>query len=269
MGTRRWLPEESRRACRMTAARSSRARLACVALFLVHTASAAYTPPFHIGLSAAAELLEVNFPSSKKSVRAAYRKKAASMHPDVSQAADAASQFLRITVAYETLLQYSYLVPISPPPPPSPSPAEPAPPRADDHFARRAPRAQSSDAPYERSEAGFASRVATWREYWVVSLQAEALAAETTKLAMQQRVLESELSRLRDKLASLVADAGPARESMDAVRARQIDHCRGRYAHASSKLADVSCALRTHEARVRMMREEAARLENNAKGFAA
>ena len=259
----------------MPAARSCRARLGCVALLLVvrDAATAAYTPPFHIGLSAAAELLEVKFPSSKSTVRAAYRKKAASAHPDVSQAADAASQFLRITVAYETLLQYSYLVPISPPPPPPAStPAEAtAPPRAGGPFAGTAPRDRSAEAPRERSD-GFARRVAAWRKFWVASLQAEALAAEATKLAMQQRVLESEVSRLREMLATLLQDAGPASSprcapvTMSEARSRQIDDCRSRYAHASTKLADVTCAVRTHEARVRMMRDEATALENEAKG---
>lgn len=230
-------------------------------LMLCDVATSAYLPNYPLGLSAAADLLEITLPTSKSGVRAAYRKKASTTHPDVSAAADAATHFLRITTAYETLLQFSYTVPITMPP--KPKPAEPsAPPRTSDYYADTRPHSEATDASRERSEVGFAARVASWREYWTASLQAEALATELRKASMQQSVLASELVRLREQLATLRQNEVPCGGG---ARSRLINHCSGRYAHCSSKHADVSCTVRTLEARVRMMREEATRLERSAR----
>ena len=56
-----------------------------------------------IGLQAAARLLDLRLPSTRPAVRAAYRRKAATTHPDV---ANDDSAFIQITNAYELVLQF-------------------------------------------------------------------------------------------------------------------------------------------------------------------
>ena len=197
----------------------------------------AFAPKYPIGLNAAAQLLEVALPSPKTVVKAAYRKKARTAHPDVSQAADATAYFLRITAAYETLLQFSVVAPRATPPPPS------------------RPQNKPQDEPANKAEGDFQSRVATWRVFWQTSLQATQLATEAERKAVQQSVLKTELDALREELATLRA-AGAA--------ASAVDTCRARYAQCASNHADVSCAVKTLRARVSLLQKEAMRMQANA-----
>lgn len=202
---------------------------------------------YPLSLTAAAELLEIKPPLSRPAVRAAYRKKAATSHPDVSQREDAAAHFLRITTAYETLLQFSFV---------TPTPASTTPP-AD--FERREP---AEGDLFER-------RVAAWREYWHASITVQQFATEVQRKAAHQSVLASELQLLRKQLAKLLRQVGPS----GGVRAQQINECRAKYAKCAAKHADVSCSVNTLKARVRMLQEEATLLEEKAKrvtdGYAA
>ena len=72
-------------------------------LALVWFASAAAAAHYPLNLASAATLLEVSLPTAKPSLRAAYRAKASVCHPDAG-VTDAA-QFLRVTAAYELLMQ--------------------------------------------------------------------------------------------------------------------------------------------------------------------
>lgn len=213
------------------------ALLLCFAVVRTSCAVAMYP----LGLSAAAQLLEVTLPSAKSSVRAAYRKKAAVFHPDVSRGADARENFIRITAAYETLLQFAAPV--------------------------RAPSAEHATAPHQPPEPAqqsetdlFAQRVAAWRSFWAVSLQATQLASEAERQAVQQSVLSTELARLRELLAVRLRQDGP--------RSRAVDSCRARYAQCSSRHADVSCAVRTLRARVHTLQREATELQAAAQRVA-
>lgn len=58
---------------------------------------------YNIGLQQAARLLDLSLPTTRPLVRAAYRRKAATTHPDV---ASEGSAFLQITSAYELCLQF-------------------------------------------------------------------------------------------------------------------------------------------------------------------
>jgi DnaJ-class molecular chaperone with C-terminal Zn finger domain len=204
---------------------------------------------YPLGLSAAAQLLEVTLPSARPALRAAYRKKAAASHPDVCKHADAAAQFLRITAAYETLLQFSIVAP--PQAPPSPPPQGAAQRRPNKAGARNGGEADN-----------FARRVAAWRAYWVVALQASQMASEAERKAAQQAVLAGELVRLRDQLQSLLR-----RE--DGARSAAVDGCRARYAQCSSRHADASCDASTLRARARQLQEEAQALQRDAQGATA
>ena len=90
--------------------------VASVALLLCGISTAAALAPYPLGLHAAASLLEVTLPTPKATVKAAYRRKARISHPDVSKRADAASHFVQLTAAYETLLQFSVTMPATAPP---------------------------------------------------------------------------------------------------------------------------------------------------------
>ena len=49
-------------------------------------------------------LLEVSSAATEAEIRAAYRRKAKVMHPDVNKSTDAHSRFVSLTIAYETLI---------------------------------------------------------------------------------------------------------------------------------------------------------------------
>ena len=218
-------------------------------LFCPTSTFAAISSTYPLSLAAAAELLEIKPPLSRPAVRAAYRKKAATSHPDVSKREDAAAHFLRITTAYETLLQFSLITP-------TPAQESTAPP-AD--FERREP--PEADL--------FARRVAAWREYWQASVQVQQLATEVQRKAAHQAVLAGELQLLRKQLAKLLRQVGPS----GGMRAQLVNECRARYAKCAAQHADVSCSVSTLQARVRMLQEEATLLQERAQrvtdGYAA
>ena len=222
-----------------------RHRLLCVLLVAARAALVASMYP--LNLAAAAELLEVKLPSARATVRAAYRKKAAKAHPDVSHAADAAANFLRITTAYETLLQFSY---VAPAPAKRPTAASPQP-HATQHYSGHGEKG-SDEAEL------FGRRVAAWREYWQATLLATQLASEAERKSAQEAVLAHELDEIREQLDKALL--APWLQST-------IDDCRARYARASSEHADLSCAVQTLRGRARAQRAEAARLEEYAQHF--
>ena len=223
--------------------------------------SAAVTT-FPINLAAAAQLLEITLPLSRAGVRAAYRRKAATTHPDISAHSDAAAQFLRITTAYETLLQFSAFATISPPNPPSTQPTS----TAHTHTSTT----PNDSYAHHSGEDGelFAKRVAAWRAYWMTSLQAEHLATEAQRVAAQQATLSRELRELQEELNELLRKHQPLPGAPRTVQAAHlIDRCRARYAQCASKHAEAGSAVQTLHARVRMMQEEAARLQHAAQQY--
>ena len=243
----------------------------CTLLLALDGASAYATSPFPIGLAAAAELLEVTLPQSRAGVRAAYRKKAATAHPDVSPHADAAAQFLRITTAYETLLQFSlstsYTAPSSAPDAGTASQSAGA--------SQQSAASRYGDRP---NADAFAHRVAAWRIYWAASLQAEQLASEAHQVAQQQATLARELAQLKAQLDVLLRDAAyptgrgghvGVQKVRQRGRAHLVDRCRAKYAECASKYAEAQSAVQTMQARVRAMREEASRLEGLARAVPA
>ena len=138
---------------------------------------------YPLSLAAAARLLEVRYPSPKSTVRAAYRKKAATNHPDVSLHANAAADFMRITAAYEYLLQFSITEPAvaAPPPQSAHSPAAEAQQASSAHEAEEAyanARSASAAGATRNDPQRFERRVASWREYWQVTFQVVALTSE-------------------------------------------------------------------------------------------
>jgi hypothetical protein len=230
-------------------------------LALVVAAAALQYP---LGLAAAAQLLELSTglgPPRRSAVRAAYRRKAAISHPDVSTAPNAQRYFLHITAAYETLLQYSVAdttqssmkspstVSVST----SPSSAAAAEP--DKAVAHSAPSwsAQAGSCRPER----FEKQVAAWRLYWQASFQTLQCSAEAERKALQVSALAHEREVLRANLAAFPSE-GRNRATLDGMRAL--------YAQASAKHADAECHLASLRARVRMLEEEAARLQVNAEG---
>lgn len=209
---------------------------------------------FPVGLAAAAELLDITLPSSRAGVRAAYRKKAATTHPDISPHAEAAADFLRVTTAYELLLQFSLS-------------AAAAPRGHHHHGAHAAAATQPAAAAYgDRPDAeAFARRVAAWRVYWAAAMQAEQVASEAHRVAVQQAALAGELQELRAQLDTLLAQQQrQQRASPAAAAARLIDRCRAQYAYCAGKHADAQSAVLSLQARVRALREEATRLQGLA-----
>src|SRR5436190_22641205 len=53
------------------------------------------------------QVLGVTSNANEAEIRAAYRKKAKQFHPDVNKSTDAHSQFVLITTAYETLINWN------------------------------------------------------------------------------------------------------------------------------------------------------------------
>ena len=222
-------------------------------LALVVAAAALQYP---LGLAAAAQLLELSTglgPPRRSAVRAAYRRKAAISHPDVSTAPNAQRYFLHITAAYETLLQYSVADVTSSPSSvsvsTSPSSASTA--VADEDAHSTAPQAGS------RRPQRFETQVAAWRLYWQASFQTLQCSAEAERKALQVSALAHEREGLRANLAAFPSE-GRNRATLDGMRAL--------YAQASAKHADAECHLASLRARVRMLEEEAARLQVNAEG---
>jgi hypothetical protein len=219
---------------------------------------------YPLGLAAAAQLLELSGqPLRRSAVRAAYRKKAATSHPDVSSAPNAQSHFLCITAAYETLLQFS-VADIEGPAHPCPSSGS-----VSTHHSATECEATAgspwSSAPPQAATAchseRFEHRVAGWRLYWQASFQAAQASAEAERKALQVSALAREKEVLRAKLAAFPTHGRSTDSTLDAQRAR--------YAAASSRHADAQCALETLRARVRMLHEEAAHLQMSAQGSEA
>ena len=174
-------------------------------LALVVAAAALQYP---LGLAAAAQLLELSTglgPPRRSAVRAAYRRKAAISHPDVSTAPNAQRYFLHITAAYETLLQYSVAdttqssmkspstVSVST----SPSSAAAAEP--DKAVAHSAPlwSAQAGSCRPER----FEKQVAAWRLYWLASFQTLQCSAEAERKALQVSALAHEREKCSEQIS--------------------------------------------------------------------
>ena len=64
----------------------------------------AYAYPTVSSVAAAAQILGLRLPSSRAVVRAAYRRKAATCHPDTQRSLHDTEEFIRVTAAYELLL---------------------------------------------------------------------------------------------------------------------------------------------------------------------
>ena len=222
--------------------KSCRRGLAVLVYLLSCGSARSLTTNFPLNLNAAARLLEVTLPSAKGTVRAAYRKKATIVHPDVNKHPNAAADFLRITAAYEVLLQFSFA---------APPPRTAAPPRGAGTASTAAP---------PRHEDVFTRRVNAWREYWQVTLQATQLSVEAERKTAQQNVLAVELERLRSQLQAV---------QLQSHSKTVVDGCRARYAKVASEHADVACAVRTLRGRVVVMQKEAKRLEALAQEVAA
>jgi hypothetical protein len=114
--------------------------------------------------------------------------------------------------------------------------------------------AHAADVRDARDPAHFARRVAAWREFWQASLQASQLISEVERKGVQQKVLASEMRRLRAKL-DLLGEVGDA---------TSINKCRARYAQASAKLADAQYTASLLAARARILRKEADELQARA-----
>lgn len=202
----------------------------------------------------------------------AYRQKAAIVHPDVSEHPDAAWHFLRITAAYEVLLQFANTAPASR------VPAARAPEKQPD-----AAGAQPTDHETSRSrDQIFAARVTAWREYWQVALQASQMVSELELQEGQLHALKLEMVRLREQLATLMGQSAPSggRTAVDSCRMAVESRVRrpppacctlmgrvespvagAQYARCASQHADVTCAVGTMRARVRVLQAEATRLQ--------
>ena len=217
-------------------------------LLLATTATALQYP---LGLAAAADLLAVRYPCTRKTVRAAYRRQAAKSHPDKSEAPNAATHFLRITAAYETLLLFATTeIDVS---------AEETSARAATSAACSSPATSAPPGPTSavHEDGCFEQRVSRWRDFWKASLQATQLSEEAECRGRHVSVLQGEQILLRARLAALAQRPGGASPSV-------VDAMRARYVHASAQLADAQCALATLSARVRLLREEAERLQRDA-----
>ena len=229
------------------------ARLIVLVATITTSASALNSIP--LGLHAAASLLEVSLPTPKAVVRAAYRKKAATSHPDVSKQAGATAYFLRLTAAYETLLQFA----VTATPSAAASTTTPPPNTATPHASSRPP--PSSSAHTRRTSAPgrdavtFEQQVAAWREFWQTSLQATRLQTEAERKSVEAMTLAAEQDVLRAELSDLVS------RGADGVSA-----CRARYARASAQHADATCAAQTLYGRARLLRERADSLQARAQG---
>lgn len=239
--------------------------VASALLLLCGLSTSAALSPYPLGLHAAATLLEVSLPTPKAAVRAAYRRKAAKSHPDVSKRADAASYFMRLTAAYETLLQFSVSVPVSvgtaapdaaSSPAHSATAAPPPQPPASSYASASTP--HSTQRTTQRDPAQFEQQVRAWREFWAVSLQATQMQTEADRKSMQAGILAAERQRLRELLSEMVASGSGER----------VDACRARYAQASAKCADTECAARALAGRAQMLRRHAAELQEQAQGGA-
>ena len=237
-------------------------------LLLLRALTTVSTYHYPLGLSAAAQLLEVRYPLPKSAVRAAYRRKAATAHPDVSTAPNAESHFLRITAAYETLLQYAVPEMAAPSSVQTSATASssPAPPQSQSQNAA-ASSASSSAAGSAYSSAtahdtsSFERSVSCWRDYWQATVQAMRLAHEAELELRHVAKLETEQRLLRAKLAALIEIGSADGATVDGMRAR--------YAQASADYANARCYLDTLKARVRALQADATRFHSVAQGSPA
>ena len=236
--------------------------VASVALLLCGISMAAALAPYPLGLHAAASLLEVTLPTPKATVKAAYRRKARISHPDVSKRADAASYFVQLTAAYETLLQFSVTMPASAPPrgtthtqtTTTTTNASPPPRPPSSQWQQRPPSYAERSRP--RDPVRFEQQVSAWRDFWQASLQATQLQTEADRKSVQAAVLAAERQRLSAQLNELLKEGGGA----------GVDACRARYAQASAKHSDAECAARTLAARAAMLRTQASEHQDRAQG---
>ena len=247
-------------------------------MLLAALTASALALQYPVNLAAAASLLEISLPSSRSAVRIAYRKKALTAHPDVcGGSADATHRFMRITAAYESLLVWSTVVSPMHVSTSGAATAESAGGNeatgggsgssSSSSSTRRRRRSSSGghstggghDAYWRAAESehhrrsaqsrgdseALEQRVAAWRSYWHAHLQAGQLAAEAERKRVQEGVLESEMQRLREVLATLIEQGGAG-----------VDACRARYARASACHADVACAVITLKARAQVLQAE-------------
>lgn len=217
---------------------------------IIYLAAGTLALQYPISMSAAANLLDLRLPSPRGDVRAAYRKKAATAHPDM-RGVDSAAEFLRITAAYELLLQCcpqtihtgrreAAEVPCPTSRPPSASPS-------------RSEASSGSGRDTER----MGRRVDAWREFWQVSLRATAAATEAQLKALERDALAADAQRLQHELRAVVAlGGGPGTDTL-----------RARYATASVRLADAQCAVRSFETRARAMHQQALKLQTMAQSI--
>ena len=201
---------------------------------------------YPISLSAAASLLDVVLPSPKPMLRAAYRRKAASAHPDVCNKASAREDFVRITAAYEILLQFGVSTAATPatatqsrPQPPSSAAASHTRASSWEPAASR-----TTTQGWQRDSERMARRVDAWRRYWQYSFQATQAASEARAKALMCDSLGLEVDRLKLEVAqALQGDV------------RLLDQLRARYARASVRLADLRSTAAMFESRAHMLQK--------------
>lgn len=228
---------------------------------------AAVYSPYPVSLSVAASLLDVPLPSPRTAVRAAYRRKAAVSHPDVCKLPSANADFVRMTAAYELLLQFGMSTAAA-------TAARPSTASGGSTAERSARRSggSSSRSSYERAASTpgatwsaaraqhrdperMQRRVEAWRKYWQLSLLANHVASQARAKQEQLRALTDEVQLLQRRLGEAVA-------CMADVQSVRL--LRTRCDQASAQLADVQCAVKAFEARAATLLEQAKRQEQAA-----
>jgi hypothetical protein len=235
-----------------------------VCLFLVYASCTTSALQYPVNLATAAALLDVGLPTPRNSLRAAYRKKAATTHPDISLQPNAHLEFQRITAAYEVLLQFGTCK--APPPTTAAAPSQ-QPFRSTRTYTYANKRTRVHVRTHTTSSSWRATianhrdpgrmerRIGAWRDYWQLSLLATKVQGEALNKGAQAAALSLDLQRLTDQLASVIARG----ESGDAI----ID-VQEKCAQMRTALVDLECAAHAFKARAMDLQQQAEVLQQRA-----
>jgi len=204
-------------------------------------------------ITAAAALLELRPPSSRSAVREAYHRKAKQCHPDVQVVPVGPAEFIRVTAAYELLIQPSVLDGWRNW---NQQPASPAPQaRADGRRADwSSPTAWGGDGSELHSR-----RVVAWRDYWQAAFQAGQADAQLQSVRARLEETMREVEAIRSQLSRPIAQPPPP-----PVR----DELRARLARVSAQLAQLQSEVRPLADRAQVLRDRSVELERLAQQVA-